>query len=519
MRQTLRRSCATCAKSKHSCDLRTPRCSRCLKREVQCVYVNEPLTAPPAAPTQEDGGLITDYRLGSLDPFDSYPQTRLPRKHVERLIHSFLHKIAFQYYPLDLSATSNPFLISWWPLALGDPALFHVSLQTASLDEELLAQKGFQTSELLMADSVALVRRKIEDVSLAVQDGTINSVITLATIEFGKGNINVAEMHVDGVKRLVSMRGGINSVRQSSPLTARMVSWVSMIIMGHPQFETQDDFGIGDGIPPIPEWQLDSAAHCGHFCELSIDLDYTVRNVFIRLRNVFQRAQRTSFPTTRLHDLTCFVIHRLLLSASDTANPQPSPVTECIRYATILYMFIIQGPTYYSHAVIFNSIVTRFMERLKQLESTPRVCDSLALWLLTIGMVSSTSTTRYQWFMERAQAMSTPLQLGNWDDVLVRIKSALWLETPQCEDIFRPHWDAILSAEDLPGPPGFTACVSPSSTGVGFPWDIISPASLVLGSPGSIMPSSASMFTKDDSTPSTPPSRLQIETHRYDQYD
>lgn len=94
-----------------------------------------------------------------------------------------------------------------------------------------------------MADSVALLRRKVEDTSLAVQDGTMNSVITLATIEvgsrhpssrsvtntsptkFGKGNVKVAEMHVNGVKRLVDMRGGISSVRQTSPLTARMVSW------------------------------------------------------------------------------------------------------------------------------------------------------------------------------------------------------------------------------------------------------------------------------------------------------
>lgn len=46
-----------------------------------------------------------------------------------------------------------------------------------------MAQRGFHTSELLMADSVALLRRKVEDTSLAVQDGTMNSVITLATIE------------------------------------------------------------------------------------------------------------------------------------------------------------------------------------------------------------------------------------------------------------------------------------------------------------------------------------------------
>lgn len=210
MRQTLRRSCTACAKSKHSCDLRTPRCSRCVKRDVPCNYANEPLTALPAAPGWGDGGssrplktsgTLTAYRFGSLDPFDSYPQTRLPRERVQRLIYSctyvfilcrrsklslpnsVIHKIAFQYYPLDLNPTTNPFLISWWPLALGDPALFHVSLQTACLDEELLAQKGFQTSELLMADSVSLLRRKVQDTSLAVQDGTMNSVITLAAIE------------------------------------------------------------------------------------------------------------------------------------------------------------------------------------------------------------------------------------------------------------------------------------------------------------------------------------------------
>lgn len=208
MRQTLRRSCAACAKLKHGCDLRLPRCSRCVKRKVLCVYANEPsaastgtnnasLIGPPIG-----AGSLSGYTFGSLDPFDSYPPTRLPREQIQRLIYScrclfqltipmvvnlFLfsvhHKIAFQYYPLDLKATSNPFLISWWPLALGDPALFHVSLQTACLDEERAAQKGFRSSEILMADSIALLRRKIEDTSLAIQDGTMNSVITLATIE------------------------------------------------------------------------------------------------------------------------------------------------------------------------------------------------------------------------------------------------------------------------------------------------------------------------------------------------
>lgn len=74
-------------------------------------------------------------------------------------------------------------MISWWPSALADPALFHVSLQTASLDLDLREGKGFAKSELLMADSVSLVRQRIEDPSLACQDESLDSVVTLAAIE------------------------------------------------------------------------------------------------------------------------------------------------------------------------------------------------------------------------------------------------------------------------------------------------------------------------------------------------
>ncbi|EAU37839.1 predicted protein [Aspergillus terreus NIH2624] len=475
MRQTLRRSCAACARAKHSCDLRTPRCARCIKRKIHCVYANAPATAP-AASGQEEGQLIrrplekfnlTDGRLGSLDPFDSYPQTRLPRERVQRLIHSFIHKIAFQYYPLDLNAASNPFLVSWWPLALGDPALFHVSLQTACLDEELLAQKGFQASEILMADSVRLLRRKIEDVSLAVQDGTMDSVITLAAIEFGKGNTDISNMHVDGVKKLVKMRGGINAVRQTSPLTARMVSWVSMLVTGRPQFETQNDLGIGDGIPPVPEWQIDSFTLHNLPGLESVDVEYEVLNVYHRLRNAFHRAQRIPFPPTQLHDLTCFVIHRLLLAAPDTTSSPSSPVTECLRYGIVLYMFIVQGPTYFSHAVILNTIVARLMSHITELESIHHEYGFFDVWLLAVGMVASAGTAHYSWFVERARAMARSLDFESWNEVLVNMKKILWLETVPIENTFRPHWDRMFNAADATGVLDLSQCAGPESVKAG----------------------------------------------------
>jgi hypothetical protein len=94
-----------------------------------------------------------------------------------------LSNIAVRYWPLELNLGLNPFVVQWWPLALADSALFHVSLQTASLDEESRAQKGFAISEILMIDSVSFLRRKLEDPLLAFQDETLDSVVTLAAIE------------------------------------------------------------------------------------------------------------------------------------------------------------------------------------------------------------------------------------------------------------------------------------------------------------------------------------------------
>jgi hypothetical protein len=115
MRKTLRRSCAACAKAKHSCDLRTPKCSRCVKRNCNCVYANEPLTstsarlgdisngsqAPQASKSPTAPGLLSRsggnvsadlsdmsifFEAHLFDPFDSYPSTNLSRLRVQSLI-------------------------------------------------------------------------------------------------------------------------------------------------------------------------------------------------------------------------------------------------------------------------------------------------------------------------------------------------------------------------------------------------------------------------------------------------
>ena len=145
MRMTLRRSCAACAKAKHSCDLQTPKCSRCVKRNFLCIYANEPLTAS-AAQGGNNGGLPTASRntpthvplvsisrsplrssdgsntlspsldapallmlIGApLDPFDSLPTTCVPRPRVQNLIYLCEQEYTSVILPFDsLGLTFN----------------------------------------------------------------------------------------------------------------------------------------------------------------------------------------------------------------------------------------------------------------------------------------------------------------------------------------------------------------------------------------------------------------------------
>ncbi|KUJ17660.1 uncharacterized protein LY89DRAFT_707125 [Mollisia scopiformis] len=475
MRTSLRRSCNACVKAKHRCDLQIPQCSRCMKRKSRCLYTNEPAPSRPHDTSTGTSGTrklalenefdvssatgrnvrVTPRRFESLvrlenpsneylDPFSVYPATRLPRTHVQRLIHHFLSNIAFQYYPLDLNADSNPFLVSWWPLALQDPALFHVSLQTASLDEEVRAQKGFPISELLMVDSVSLVRRKIEDSSLAFQDETLNSVVTLAAIEHGKGHIQASRMHIDGVKRIVDVRGGIDKVKCSSPLTARMVLWVSLLVTGTPQFQTQDDSGDRTGIGPIPQWHLASKDTPSQQLTLDhLDINPVMSNILSHLRNIFHDPHLSNLTTTELHDLTCYVVHKLLLLPPfSTVDTKQSSTSECLRYALALYMLIIHGTTYYSHVDIENAIMVQLKTNLKTLIWTNDF-DSLKLWFISIGMAAAGDTADHQWFLDQACIATTALGLQVWDDVLLRLQSILWIRMQQGA-LFQQRWEEVL---------------------------------------------------------------------------
>lgn len=220
-----------------------------------------------------------------------------------------------------------------------------------------------------------------------------------------------------------------------------------MLVTGQPQFDTQNDTGIGDGIPSIPEWQLGGSGVGNNLDQTIASITNTsARNVFVRLRRICERAEHIPLSATPLHDLAAFVLHRLIPSTARDQNQPSSPFSECIRHGISLYMLVLQGPTYFSHAVLLNTLLVELDNSIRLLNSKHREPQSTDVWMLSIGMVAAQDTRHASSFAKRAQIATSLLKIQGWDFVLSIMKQVLWLPTEKGEQTFSIPWRRLFDA-------------------------------------------------------------------------
>ena len=228
-----------------------------------------------------------------------------------------------------------------------------------------------------------------------------------------------------------------------------------MLVKGSPQFDTQDDFGRGDGISSIPQWPYSSnqfQQKPGMLNLDSFDLDTELQNILHRLRDISCQPSTTdssNVPTilspSDLHDLTCFVLHKLLRSPLITMDSQQTILSKCLRYATSIYMLIIHGPTYFPHTVILQSLVQQLKYYLSFILSSG-LQHQFGVWLINAGMVGSLATSESRWFLDQASTLRAGLNFQSWEDIKLCLESVLWLQTGT-GTLFRQAWEGIFASD------------------------------------------------------------------------
>ncbi|CAI6335554.1 unnamed protein product [Periconia digitata] len=163
----------------------------CSTVEIKCAYTLRPtqnstqsvISSPQAPPS---------HLLTFPIPIEPY---------MLRLIHQ---------YAGAMRPTENECLDSaWFPMVMTDAALFHALLCTSAV--AAFYDMGVQRKHML--ECIGLINHRLpgED---ATSDATITAILFLAKAEYLQGNHGAWSVHMGGIKTIVELRGGIETLPQ-----------------------------------------------------------------------------------------------------------------------------------------------------------------------------------------------------------------------------------------------------------------------------------------------------------------
>lgn len=197
--------------------------------------------------------------------------------------------------------------------------------------------------------------------------------------------------------------------------------------MQSPQFST-DNHGDAEGLPAISQWyksSFDTACPYSPFLP-GLEVEEDILFIMTRLKDILHQDDMGSLSSNEFHDLTCFVMHRLLeLSGPTTARR--SSVSESIRLALALFMLTIHGPTYFSHAHLHQNLVSQLKDQAQNsLDVLIRRNESLALWILFVGMANAYGSSGYLWFYQKAHLLIKDTTLITSESMRSKLREVLW---------------------------------------------------------------------------------------------
>lgn len=136
----------------------------------------------------------------------------------------------------------------WFPLIMTESASFLVIVLIAASHYASINNSPSHAVDLLKLkhETLASINRGMKDQQSMLSDQLIGAVAKMASYEAMFGNQETYEIHMAGVKHMVSLRGGLKSLGLGG-LLGRMILWIdrnASFLHGCPLY-FPEDFGPG----------------------------------------------------------------------------------------------------------------------------------------------------------------------------------------------------------------------------------------------------------------------------------
>ncbi|PVH85431.1 hypothetical protein DL98DRAFT_606526 [Cadophora sp. DSE1049] len=385
--------------------------------------------------------ILTMSRVGAGrgDPFLRYPIKVTPRSRE-------LVDIIFD----ERGGRASPLRVAWFQISILDAAAFHQLLSgAATYFNNLRNGDGLQANGESLAHhtySLQLVNRQMRDVIVATTDGVISSIIGFACYYHLIGDMKSWREHIDGLKEIIRLRGGIETV-DSNTFLRIMLSCID--ISGSCTLDETPTFPLPTNpisaiLPSLPFSSLESNyRQNANILLLNFPNTFSLINILVDLMQESSHLQREIEGTEGnilmdsmyICDHTNPLLHKLLSLPRHEVTSIIADMVEMIRLAAILYLIAIRQAF-----GIYPTRVTSQIRKLSVLLMTSERDDAEAnmwedrglgyiqLWVITVGGVLCNEKDRAPWFAKHLHAAMRRMSIATYGDLEDMLRGFSWID-------------------------------------------------------------------------------------------
>ncbi|TKA74133.1 hypothetical protein B0A55_06832 [Friedmanniomyces simplex] len=405
--------------------------------------------AEPLPPTQIPATIAS----GRLDPFDARPASQEPAPSVDALMAHYLTTLAYRSFPFY---ASRPLIEIWWPFVRADDVLFHVVLLLSGLDREHLQQQHDSVhSRHLLDQCLSLLNARILTPE-GMNDGTLVAIASLAAMEHDRGNMRALDMHLEGLKRVVELRGGLDAIRATNSMAANVVFWCAMVSINEPMLLP---VSYGDNDKDV-DW-LNNPDTANLLTHDGSEKDLREFGVDVPTANILHEVQRLSRTYTAtvnygapeeaatILSYLCSVLERLLQMSRSPAKDSPIPsLSQSCRLAGCLHVFTPMSGYFPDPTLMLHQLVRDLKSSLTHMIRAVGTRSHLLLWLLSVGGITAHKMPERGWFVGHLVVVITDLGILNWP-AMRRHLIQLAFHDNFCDENFGLLWKEVRARQEL----------------------------------------------------------------------
>ncbi|KAK4889150.1 hypothetical protein LTR27_012053 [Elasticomyces elasticus] len=364
----------------------------------------------------------------------------------------YLTTLAYRSFPFY---ASRPLIEIWWPFVRGDDVLFHVVLLLSGLDRDYLREQHDSVhSRSLMDQCLSLLNARILTPE-GTNDGTIVAIASLAAMEHDRGNMRALDMHLEGLKRVVELRGGLDAVRTTNSMAANVVFWCAMVSINEPMLLP---VSYGDNDRDV-DW-LNNPDVTSLLTHDGSEKDLMEFGVDVRTANILHEVQRLSRNYTAtvqygnpeeaatVLSYLCSVLERLLqMSRSPTDDSPIAGLSQSCRLAGSLHIFTPMSGYFPDPTFMLSQLVRDLKSSLTRMIRAVGTRSHLLLWLLSVGGITAHKMPERAWFVGHLVVVITDLGIKQWAAMRQHLIQLAFHDN-FCDESFGKLWQEVRARQE-----------------------------------------------------------------------